>query len=354
MVADICNYIGMLENSYLFTGAQRYSSGVLDNIIILDNKKYLPRERNKNCIAEWQDGLIKRLGEYLDEIKPDYVFAHGIGEFVYNAILLCKSKNIPVTLVDHLYVGKKKSQYGLSASPWQNKILSIPNINVITVGKSMRKQIIDDHADINPDKIVPIVNGTKINPDDKAYIDKKDKKELICVGSIQPRKNQLQLIRAASLLASEVKENIIIKIIGHDVTNSSRELNELINSLGVSDIVEYIGGKNPEEMQLYYKQADCLIQPSLIEGVSLVALEMLRFGKPVIMFSDNETAEEIKDDKCGIFVQNHSDDALADAITKWFMSEWDYHYIEKFSNYFTMERVANDYIKYCKARLKLI
>ena len=92
---------------------------------------------------------------------------------------------------------------------------------------------------------------------------------------------------------------------------------------------------------------------ALCEGLSLVALEMLRFGKPVIMFSDNETAEDVNDDKAVVFAKDHSDQALANAIEEWYNRKWDDVYIRNYSDYFSMERVADDYIRYCEIHEKI-
>ena len=85
--------------------------------------------------------------------------------------------------------------------------------------------------------------------------------------------------------------------------------------------------------------------PSLIEGLSLVTLEAISYGMPVIMFSDNETAADINDTKATILVDEHSDEALAYGIEKWFAMQWDNDYIREYSKFFTLERVANDYLK---------
>ncbi len=91
--------------------------------------------------------------------------------------------------------------------------------------------------------------------------------------------------------------------------------------------------------------------PSLSEGLSLVATEMLSYGKPVIMFSDNETAGDINDPKVAVLAKDHSDQALADAIVEWYERDWDEKYIKEYSRYYSMERVADDYIAYCRKRI---
>ena len=106
-----------------------------------------------------------------------------------------------------------------------------------------------------------------------------------------------------------------------------------------------------DEMKKVYSVADALIMPSLSEGLSLVALEMLTYGKPVIMFADNETAGDVNDSKVVVLAQDHSDQSLAAAIMEWYDRDWDDTYIKKYSNYYSMERVADEYIEYCNNTL---
>ena len=106
------------------------------------------------------------------------------------------------------------------------------------------------------------------------------------------------------------------------------------------------------EMEKLYTVADGLIFPSLLEGLSLVALEIMTYGKPIIMFSDNETAVDISNPEVVVLAKDHSDQALADAIRKWYETDWNMNTIKEYSHQFSMERVAQNYVSYCEKRIE--
>ena len=110
----------------------------------------------------------------------------------------------------------------------------------------------------------------------------------------------------------------------------------------------YAGAVSSEEMKEYYSIADGLIMPSFAEGLSIAALEMIAYGKPIIMFSDSECVDDLNDPKISVLAKERTNAGLAKAIEKWYFQEWDTEYIKKFSDYFSMERVTEDYLTYYK------
>ena len=104
-------------------------------------------------------------------------------------------------------------------------------------------------------------------------------------------------------------------------------------------------------MKKFYSISNGLIMPSLAEGLSLAMLENIAYGQPVILFRDSECAEDISDEGVVQIAEERSDACLANAIVKWYEKEWDKEHIVEFSKYFTMERMADDYIDYFKKLL---
>lgn len=146
-----------------------------------------------------------------------------------------------------------------------------------------------------------------------------------------------------------VQKNLKILFCGKDRMNG--KLQKEIVDAGLQDSLIYAGAVSSEEMKKYYSVVDGLIKSSYAEGLSLAALEAIAYGLPVIMFKDFECAEDLNDDKVVCFANERSDACLADVIEAWYEREWDKKYIMEYSQYFTMERVADDYIRYYKKRL---
>ncbi len=360
IVEKICDYIGRREECYLFLGAMAVGNMDYGNFHIIDNTKNLPNERNSENICEWQDALQMTFKEVIKELVPDFVLIQGNGEFSERCIQTCIDLKQKYAYVHHSYFGKGDQGYDKEGwEKWEQRLFSIPDLKVIMVGNGMRKRFLKDYPDFLPDNVVSITNGTHFNGE-KEYTDLAEKyplsgrKILICVGRIYKRKNQCQLVKAFSLLSEDIKNSICVLFCG---TESLREpgIDELVENTRkyhLEDSLFYIGSLDEHGMMGLYTLADGLVMPSISEGLSLVALEAISYGKPLIMFSDNETAEDVNDKNVVVFAKDRSDESLKSAIEEWYGRTWDVDYIKKYSEHFTMERVARDYIDYCYKEIK--
>ena len=354
MIYDICEYIGRIEESYVFIGNCRTKNDNVGSVHVLDNRKYLPPFRDVNNINQWQEGLQRRFKELLIELKPDFVLVHGGLDFSTNCIHVCMELDQPYAYVNHLGLsGNAGYKMPLREEEWERKLYSIPKINIISVGNGMRNKILRENKQLSISQVHAIPNGSPLVGDKSVEYGRPDrrarnKKTLLCSGSLQPRKNQLQLVEAFRLLPDKVRNNVKVLFCGnYSEKNGYKDaLINRIESYGLKDSLQYMGVFSRDEMIDIYSSVDGLVIPSLSEGLSLVAIEMIAFGKPVIMFYDNETAGDLNDNKAVILIPDHTNEALAQGITEWYVREWDSKYIRDYSQYYNMDRVAEDYIAY--------
>ncbi len=359
MIADICDYIGRTEDSYLFVGSERVPRMDYGNIHVIDNGAYLPERRMVNNIGEWHEGLKKAFRECIDTIDPDYVLVQGGMEFSSNCMEICKEIGQKYAFVDHLFQGNQDVAMNHKVRTWEDKVFADSTLNVIAVSTNMRRRILNTYPNLDPRKIIAIPNGTPymmkedILRNFRQELKLGDKKILLCSGSLQPRKNQMQLVNAFKLLKKETQQDVVILFCGNDSLKypTRQKLEDRISREGLNESLIYIGTFSREEMHDLYASVDALIMPSLNEGLSLVALEALVYGKPVIMFSDNETAGDVNDSCATVMVDAHSDEALAKGIEEWYGRSWNTDKIMEYSKYFNMERVAEEYLKYIRGRL---
>lgn len=349
VIRNICEYIGEFCESYVLIGKYPIEECQVGRIHYLSNG--LTNEKiSQNEIRLQSD--IDAFRKAIITIKPDVVNFHGTGDFICACIHICKSLKIPFVVTCHLFIGVEQEipQYDI-AIKYEKELFGIKDINYIAVGTGMKKKILRDFPAISPGNITVIPNGTnyKSIAEDKnvrKQLGIGDEKILILAGTINYRKNQLQVVRAFDLLEEEIKRNLKILFCGRDAMNGL--LQESISEKGLEDSLIYIGAIPVSEMKRYYSIADGYIMPSLAEGLSISALEALRFGLPQIMFSDSECAEDLNDDEVTILIPERSDRALACAIETWYTKKWNKEYVKKYSDSFSMERVASDYIKYYK------
>lgn len=359
MIKNICEYIGRIHESYLFIGRFKIPGMDLGNIHIVGTDIY-PDVNDNNCNGN--DKHLKTMTEafaaVVEKLKPDIVNFHGIGVLMQNCIKICINKNIPYVYTDHLFIGSGSDINGYDNNvKWEKEVYSIPGIKIIAVSTGMKKKIQKNFPNILVENIAVIRNGTDFTAKwiqsnlQKMYcLD--GKKVLLCVGSINYRKNQCQIVRAFQLLPFCIQDKIKVIFCGKDGMNG--ELQECIADAGLQNQLIYVGTVCSEEMKKYYSIADGLIMPSYAEGLSIAALEAVAYGLPIIMFADSECAEDLNDERIVCYAIDRSDACLAGAMKSWYEKVWDREYIIGYSKFFTMERVADEYIDYYKKQLELI
>lgn len=356
MIKNICEYIGRLHESYLFIGRFKVPETKIGNIHIVGTDIY-PDIQDDSCNPE--DKHIKTMAKafeaVVDKIKPDIVNFHGIGSLMQKCIEVCIDKKIPYVYTDHLFIGDADIQGYDKNIKWEKEVYNIPDLKVIAVSSGMKTKILQNYPNVLSNNITVIKNGTDFIAEwqDSNLIKKYDlenKKVLLCVGTINYRKNQCQVASAFQLLPFSIQSKIKVVFCGKDSINGA--LQECIAASGLQDKLIYVGAVSSEDMKKYYSIADGLIMPSYAEGLSIAALEAIAYGLPVIMFSDSECAEDLCDKEVVCFAKERTDSCLSAEMINWYEKKWDKEYIIKYSRYFTMERVAEDYISYYKRCIK--
>lgn len=109
-----------------------------------------------------------------------------------------------------------------------------------------------------------------------------EEKIVIFVGRLIPFKNCETLIKSLASVLEKIPETRL-KIIGQGPLKSS--LKRLANSLGLVKKIEFVGLKSREELSQIYKTSDLVVAPSFYESFSIVSLEALIAGVPLLISS---------------------------------------------------------------------
>lgn len=154
---------------------------------------------------------------------------------------------------------------------------------IIAISEQTKKDIVHYYK-IEADKIGVIYQGchpafkTIKTEEQKNTIRKKynlPERFLLNVGSIEPRKNALQIVKAIE------SSNDQLVIIGKE-TKYSAEIRQYINHKGLEDRVHILQGFTMDELSTIYAMADIFIYPSKYEGFGIPIIEALYAGTPVI------------------------------------------------------------------------
>ncbi len=143
---------------------------------------------------------------------------------------------------------------------------------------------------------------------------------ILFVGRIQPLKAPDVLLRAtASLLHRQpgLRERLVLVINGGPSGSGLARptaLQELAESLGVSDVVRFVPPGPREQVAAWYRAADLTVVPSYSESFGLVAVESQACGTPVLAADVGGLRTAVSDGRSGVLVQGHDPQVWADEL----------------------------------------
>lgn len=237
----------------------------------------------------------------------------------YNMFFFCKlvSKNIRkkvkiiYTVHSYIWNGKWEKIEKTIRRRYFQEVFCIKNADKVFVLNSITKDYFIKYLKVKPDKIVQIDNGVNI---DIYKPSTKNNDEMIFFqsGSICSRKNQMAAIRMLTPFMKKYKD-IKYKYAGGIIEPEYKDLlDEYVRKNSLQGRVEYIGEIAPgKELSQYYSEAKAFIFPSTAEAFSLVILEAMASGLPVIM--NRKSILEV-DDKLKDIILFYEDEKTFDKI----------------------------------------
>jgi glycosyltransferase involved in cell wall biosynthesis len=130
------------------------------------------------------------------------------------------------------------------------------------------------------------------------------------VGQRRPHKNLVRLLRAFA--TPELRPYQLV--LSGPPYRGYREPEQWVAELGLADRVFLLGTTEPSLLRSLYRNALCLVVPSLLEGFSYPVAEALHFGLAIVS-SDRGSLPEIVGD-AGLIVDPLSTEALAEAMIR--------------------------------------
>lgn len=136
---------------------------------------------------------------------------------------------------------------------------------------------------------------------------------ILYVGTIEPRKNLLLLLRAFALLKSEAGIPHQLVLAGGTGWNNT-EIYKTAQALPCAEDICFTGYLSEAERNSLYQNADVLTFPSLYEGFGMPPLEAMRLGCPVVC-SDAAALPEITGGAAHL-VNPAQEESIAEGIWK--------------------------------------
>jgi UDP-glucose:(heptosyl)LPS alpha-1,3-glucosyltransferase len=190
---------------------------------------------------------------------------------------------------------------------------------VIAISEMVRRDIVDYYG-IPEDRIAVIYNGvdterfhprnTKYREDIRGRYGVRPEDLLLLFVSHNFKLKGLRYLVQALTFMKKNRENIKLLVIGRD---QAGPYHHLAKKIGCADSVFFTGAV--KDLERYYAGADILVHPTFYDPCSLVVLEALASGLPVITTRRNGTGELISAGRAGFVLDDPRDvETLAEKI----------------------------------------
>lgn len=149
---------------------------------------------------------------------------------------------------------------------------------------------------------------------------------LLFVGRIEPLKGIDTLLEAVALLKQQGaldRHPLCVAVIGGEpdadpdrMSEEMGRLKMLRSTLGIDDVVTFLGKRDQDTLQYYYSAALAVVVPSHYESFGLVALEAMACGRPVVASETGGLAFLVRDNETGFHIPAGDAPALADRLRR--------------------------------------
>lgn len=236
---------------------------------------------------------IRAIKNAIDEINPDVIYCHSTWAGLF------------VRLPQFIFSKKHRIIYNAhgwsflrDTAKWKKNVYAlIERILLLKTDKIINVSCFEYNAakryGLNSEKQKVIYSGL---PEKKADIDKtiklSDKKiNILFVGRFDPQKGVDYLLDVFNKCA---RKDIHLTLIGDNVIGGLQIKKQNTNQ------ITFLGWVPHDRIASYYNACDAVIMPSRWEAFGLVALEAMKYGKPVIASNRGALPELIEENKNGI------------------------------------------------------
>lgn len=167
------------------------------------------------------------------------------------------------------------------------EVFSMQHADVVFVLNEHTRENIRNHCQVSPERVRLINNGVNTDtyvPCASGSGDLQGKTVFLQVGSVCDRKNQLEAVRLLLPVLREDPNAVFVYAGGVIDPEYQNAILQFARENGVAGQVCYLGEIKPgDQLNAVYNSAKALVFPSKAEGFSLVIVEAMSAGLPVIV-----------------------------------------------------------------------
>lgn len=191
---------------------------------------------------------------------------------------------------------------------------------IVSVSESTKNDLMDRFR-VNSDKIDVTLLGydhdlyQPKSQDDQKILDTYKLKPgyLLFLGTLEPRKNIVGIIKAFANLPAELRQKHPL-VIGGKKGWFYEEIFQTVTDLKLEKEVQFLGRVPDEHLPALYRQAQVFVFPSFYEGFGLPPLEAMACGTPAISSNISSLPEVVG--KGGLLIDPHQPAEITKAMNK--------------------------------------
>ena len=247
--------------------------------------------------------LKSRINRIIQSFKPDII--HIQDHFLLGKVVIKVNKDlkIPIIGTNHFmpenfsaFVSGGNLKKRFENLLWKDFSRVFNQVNLVTTPTEFGARLIRPKLKVDVKAISSGISLERFNPSgDTREIRKKyaipDKTVLLYVGRLDPEKHIEEILKSVALAVK--KTDFCFVVVGKGTSKTALE--KLTNQLGITNRVIFTGFVPDEELPYFYKLSRCFIIASIAELLSLVTLQAMASGLPIIAVNAGSLSELVKD-----------------------------------------------------------
>jgi glycosyltransferase involved in cell wall biosynthesis len=319
-------------------GNETYIRNLIKSLAEVDGEnRYTIYLANARAAALWRDGFANQFKNFTIRLLPPPTPLVRVPVFLayellkrpvdvlhvqYTAPPFCR---VPVIVTIHDLAFEHLPETFTRRGSFQLKLTvrrtAKKAARIATVSEFSRQDLIRTYH-LPPEKVTVTYNGIESHftpqpksPGESAEIRQRfgiARDFLLAVGSLQPRKNLVRLIRAYAKLRNE-NENFTrqLVVVGRKLWLTDEIFAEVKKQRWADDVI-LTGYVADEDLPALYRSASAFVYPSLFEGFGLPPLEAMACGAPVVT-SDTSSLPEVTGD-AALLIDPRDEQSLVNAL----------------------------------------
>ena len=247
--------------------------------------------------------LKSRIKKIIELFKPDIIHIQDHFLLSRAAVELGKQLKIPIIATNHfmpenitVLVRGQQWKQQLEKLLWKGFSAVFNQVKLVTTPTETGVSLIRPKLSVDAVAVSSGIDLSQFNPTgDANYIRKKygipDKPVLLYVGRLDPEKRIEEILEAVAVAKKKI--DFCFVVVGKGTRKSELEL--IASKLGITGNVIFTGFVPDADLPYFYKLSRCFIIASIAELLSLVTLQAMASGLPVIAVKAGALSELVQD-----------------------------------------------------------